>query len=102
MFRDRKAVVLDIEGVLFAGKEALPGGREVVETLAARGIPHRYLTNNSRMTAAELESHMRSLGLPVGAGRIVSVLDRMDSRPRCRTVACLGFYSSASQAGGVS
>ncbi|MEE9275989.1 MAG: HAD-IIA family hydrolase [bacterium] len=76
MFRDCKAVVLDIEGVLFAGKEALPGGREVVETLAARGIPHRYLTNNSRMTAAELEAHMRSLGLPVEAGRIVSVLDR--------------------------
>lgn len=82
MFRDYKAVVLDIEGVLFAGKEALPGGREVVEALDRRGIPYRFLTNNSFRTGAEMSAHMRELGIPATDGMIVNALDHAG--------ACLG------------
>lgn len=82
MFRDRKAVILDIEGVLFAGKEALPGGREVIEALGDRGIPYRLLTNNSFRTGAEMGAHMRELGVPAADAAIVNALDHAG--------ACLG------------
>ncbi|MBI1724955.1 MAG: HAD-IIA family hydrolase [Candidatus Tectomicrobia bacterium] len=75
MFRDRRAVVLDLEGVLYAGGEVLPGAKEFLAALDGRGIPHRFITNISRHTAADVRAHMAILGIDPGPGRIVGALD---------------------------
>ncbi len=75
MFRQCRAAIFDLEGVLYAGKEILPGGREVTEILRARSFPFCYITNNSSQTGAQVAAHMHLLGFEVRPGQIVSALD---------------------------
>ena len=79
MFHDKKAFVFDLEGVFFAGDEVMPGGRELMRTVKARNLPHRFITNISRSTAAEIRAHMAGLGLDPGENLIVAALDRVGS-----------------------
>ncbi len=75
MFRDRKAFILDLEGVIYAGREVLPGGGEVMRALRERALPHRFITNISWQTVGEVRAHMAALGLDPGEGRIVGILE---------------------------
>ena len=75
MFRDRRAVVLDLEGVLYAGTEVLPGAKDFLCALNERGIPHRFITNISRLTGADVRAHMAILGIDPGPGKVVGALD---------------------------
>lgn len=75
MFRDRKAILLDLEGVLYAGRESLPGARETMEEVRRREIPHLFITNISYMRAGEVAAHMEALGFPASADKIVSALE---------------------------
>ncbi len=58
-------LLIDIAGVLTIGGEALPGAQEALQTLRARGIPLRFITNTTiycRHTLCEL---LQSLGFAV-------------------------------------
>ena len=79
MFHDKKAFVFDLEGVFFAGDEVMPGWRELMRTVKARNLPHRFITNISRSTAAEIRAHMAGIGLDPGENLIVAALDRVGS-----------------------
>jgi NagD protein len=64
-----KAVVCDIDGVVLHDNDALPGARELVDWLAAAGLPFLFLTNYPSMTPRELRSRFLSAGLDVPAAR---------------------------------
>lgn len=100
MFRDLKAVVMDLEGVLYAGEEVLPGARELLGALEARGLPHRFVTNISRHTSADVRAHMAILGIDPGPGKIVGVLDWAGEflRRRCGTGRVLVLGTETLQA----
>ncbi|HEX9106414.1 MAG TPA: TIGR01458 family HAD-type hydrolase [Longimicrobiales bacterium] len=59
-------LLLDIDGTLYVGDEAVPGAPEAVQALARRGIPVRYLTNTTRFSRRELAGRLRDLGFPAG------------------------------------
>ncbi|KAJ1173629.1 hypothetical protein NDU88_005458 [Pleurodeles waltl] len=59
-----RTVLFDCDGVLWEGERALPGAREVVRALQARGGPGSaiFVSNNSRRSRAELSQRFRGLG----------------------------------------
>jgi HAD superfamily hydrolase (TIGR01458 family) len=58
------ALLLDIDGTLYVGDDAVPGAPAAVQLLQGRGIPIRYLTNTTRFSRHELASRLRALGFP--------------------------------------
>ncbi|XP_069509148.1 chronophin [Ambystoma mexicanum] len=61
---ETRSVLFDCDGVLWEGERALPGAREVVGALQARGGPGAaiFVSNNSRRSRAELGDRFRGLG----------------------------------------
>ena len=58
-------VLLDLEGVLYAGGYPLPGAREALLSLRAAGIPIRFVTNSTRVTRAAIVNRLARIGLDV-------------------------------------
>jgi 4-nitrophenyl phosphatase len=68
--RDAEAFIFDMDGVLYRGKQALPGLVEIFDALDAREIPYLLATNNSMATPATYVQRMAGYGVPVDASRI--------------------------------
>ena len=60
-----RGYILDLDGTLYRGDQAIPGARFFVEQLRKRGIPHLFLTNNSSRTPGQVADKLRRLGFPV-------------------------------------
>jgi len=56
-------LLIDIDGVLMRGTEVIPGAQESIETLRARGIPYRFITNTTIYCRLTLLERLRALGL---------------------------------------
>jgi len=56
--------LLDMDGTLNLGDEALPGAVEFVRSLAALGRDFIYLTNNSSRAGGDYITRMRGMGFP--------------------------------------
>jgi HAD superfamily hydrolase (TIGR01458 family) len=63
---DVDAVLLDLEGVLGIGGEAISGAPEAVSRLRAAGVPFRVVTNTTTASRRELADEVREMGLDVG------------------------------------
>ncbi len=72
--RGVRALVLDADGVLMLRGAALPGARESLARLDARGIPWRVATNFSATHRETLAARLAEIGLPIPAGHIVTAL----------------------------
>jgi HAD superfamily hydrolase (TIGR01458 family) len=59
------AVLLDLEGTLFAKGEALPGAADAVRTLRERGFGVRFLTNIDSRPPAAVAAELAGLGVDV-------------------------------------
>lgn len=60
----KRGFLIDMDGVMYRGKELLPGAAEFVETMRRAAIPFLFLTNNSAPTPEDLSVKMKRLGLP--------------------------------------
>ena len=60
-----KAVLLDLGGVVYVGREPLPGAIDAIEKLKARGLALRFLTNTTRSSRRMLLDKLRSMGLVI-------------------------------------
>lgn len=70
--RPPKAVLLDLDGTLYRGEEPIEGAAELVNRLEAAGVACWYLTNNSTRTPEQVASHLRALGIPASADRVIT------------------------------
>lgn len=68
--RDAEAFIFDMDGVLYRGKQALPGVNELIAALEARGLPYLLATNNSSATPAEYVARMAAYGVTVAESHI--------------------------------
>lgn len=84
-----KGVLFDIDGVLYVGREVIPGAIETVALLRQRGLPLRFLTNTTTESHRGLHSRLTSLGFNVSPGEILSAVTaaivalRRMKNPRC-------------------
>lgn len=66
------AVLADLDGVVYAGPNAIPGAIEALTGLAGVNVKLAYVTNNASRTPAQVAAHLRELGAPADDGQVVS------------------------------
>jgi HAD superfamily hydrolase (TIGR01450 family) len=64
--------LLDLDGVLYVGPDAVPGAPEAVRDAAAAGLRPAYVTNNAARTPATVAAHLRDLGVPAADEDVVT------------------------------
>ncbi len=69
--RDIKAVLLDVDGVLYRGTSIIPDAHAFLEFLASHHIRFLYVTNNSTMDAAGYAERLRRRGFPATAEHVI-------------------------------
>ena len=57
--------LLDMDGVLYRGKELIDGAANFINTLLDQDIPFLFLTNNSSPTPKDLKVKLKTYGLEV-------------------------------------
>lgn len=57
-------VLFDLDGVLYAGPDAVPGAPEALAELKHRGIPCAFVTNNASRSETQVAQHLVELGIP--------------------------------------
>jgi NagD protein len=65
-FNAVKGFICDMDGVIYHGKEILPGVAEFIQWLHQEGKQYLFLTNNSSYTPRELRQKLLRMGLDVG------------------------------------
>lgn len=62
---DVRGVLLDLDGVVYVGEDALPGAAETVAWLRREDIPYRFLTNTTSRPRGSIVDKLRAMGVPV-------------------------------------
>ena len=65
-----KSYLIDMDGVLVAGGQPLPGAREFLARLEARGPRYLLLPNTPIYPPGDLSYRLHKIGLPIAAGHI--------------------------------
>ncbi|MEV4172207.1 HAD-IIA family hydrolase [Nonomuraea sp. NPDC049709] len=65
-------LLLDLDGVVYLGSQAVPGAPAALEEAQRRGVRLAYVTNNASRTPAAIAGHLRELGAPATAADVVT------------------------------
>lgn len=60
-----RGLILDMDGVLYRGNEALPGATELFPALRAAGLSFILLTNNATLSSEEFSQKLERMGISV-------------------------------------
>ena len=71
-FNPLKAVLFDMDGVLYRGNQVLAGVHELLAFLAERGVAYACITNNASMTPAQYETKLSAMGIALSGERVVT------------------------------
>ena len=69
---DVRALLLDLDGVLYVEGEAVPGAPEAVARLRASGLPLRFVTNTTARSRAQTLERLAVLGYEVAPDELVT------------------------------
>ncbi len=88
-------LLVDLDGVVYRGREPVPGVAAVLADRASRGDVVVYVTNNSMHYRADYVARLEAMGAPVAADRIVSsaratALHLVNHEPSIRRVLVVG------------
>lgn len=72
MAPEARALLIDMDGVLYQGEQALPGACEALDWLAVNRIPHLFVTNTTSRPRAALIEKLGRLKMPMDAGQILT------------------------------
>jgi NagD protein len=56
-------LLIDMDGVIYRGRELVPGAEQFVNELIAQQIPFFFLTNNSQRTRRDVATRLRRMGV---------------------------------------
>jgi glycerol-1-phosphatase len=65
-------VILDLDGVVYLGTEAIPGAADAINRLHRQGRRIAYATNNAGRSPQEVAALLNSLGIPAAADEVVT------------------------------
>lgn len=65
-------VMLDLDGVVYVGREPLPHAVTAIEALGQRGVRCAFVTNNASRPPAAVGRHLRDLGVPAHDDDVVT------------------------------
>jgi NagD protein len=58
-----KSIISDMDGVIYRGKQLIPGANEFVQRLLSSKLPFLFLTNNAEQTPLDLKLKLEALGI---------------------------------------
>ena len=64
--------LLDLDGVVYIGRDAVPGAAEALASARAAGIRICYVTNNASRPPQAVADHLRALGVPASDEEVVT------------------------------
>jgi HAD superfamily hydrolase (TIGR01450 family) len=67
---DYDAVLLDLDGTVYRGSEAVPGAAETIKTIREADTPVRFVTNNASRSPREVADHLQELGIPAATDEV--------------------------------
>jgi phosphoglycolate/pyridoxal phosphate phosphatase family enzyme len=67
-----RALLLDLDGVVYLGPNLIPGVKRSLLALAGRGVKLFYVTNNSTLTREGFAKKLRAFGLPCPASAVMN------------------------------
>ena len=67
-----RAVLFDLDGVLYEGERAVPGGADAVRWFRESAVPHLFLTNTTSRPRSALVSKLAGLGITVAVEDILT------------------------------
>ncbi len=70
--RGCQGFLLDLDGTLYVDSVPVPGAKEFLALLRARGVPHLFLTNNSSARAETYRQRLLSMGIEVEPGQVLT------------------------------
>jgi len=90
-----RLVIFDLDGVMYRGREPVPGAAALVAALRDRGLLIRFATNNSMATRATYVARLLEMGVPVELAEIVTstsaTIDHLHAHlPEVRSVMAVG------------
>jgi glycerol-1-phosphatase len=65
-------LLVDLDGVVWAGRELVPGSAEALRGLLAKGLEVVFVTNNPGKPASAYVERLREAGIPVADDRVVT------------------------------
>jgi HAD superfamily hydrolase (TIGR01450 family) len=88
-------LLVDLDGVVYRGRDPVPGVASVLAARAARGDDVVYVTNNSMHYRADYVTRLAAMGAPISPDTVVSsaratALHLRDHEPTLRRVLVLG------------
>ncbi|MCG7423203.1 HAD-IIA family hydrolase [Micrococcus sp. ACRRV] len=69
-FGGHDGLLCDLDGVVYAGGESIPGAVETVSALAERGVPVGFVTNNASRPPEAVAEQLRRFGLEVSPSHV--------------------------------
>jgi glycerol 3-phosphatase-2 len=99
--------MLDLDGVVYIGEQAVPGAPEQVDRARAAGMRVAFITNNARRTPATVAAHLRDLGVGAQPEDVVTsaqaaariLADRLDPGARVVLLGADGLAEVVAEAG---
>jgi NagD protein len=68
----KQGLMIDMDGVIYAGEELIEGGDKFVKKLLDQKIPFTFLSNNSSKSRADAVEKLAKLGIEVTEDHIYS------------------------------
>ncbi len=102
-----RALVIDVDGVLWHGKQSLPGASAFFDFLSARDIAFIIATNNSARPASDITNRLKRMGIGIDDDKILTSAEAtarslpriVPNAKRVLVVGGEGLVTSLTQAG---
>jgi glycerol 3-phosphatase-2 len=100
-------LLIDLDGVVWIGREMVPGSAEALRAMLAGGKEIVFVTNNPGRPAAEYARRLVEVGVEVGAGQIVTAgeataglaADRAGAGSTAFVIGATAFHETVAAAG---
>ncbi len=64
--------LLDLDGVVYVGRDAVPGAPQALAEARQAGMRLAFVTNNAARTPASVAEHLTALGIPADADEVIT------------------------------
>jgi glycerol-1-phosphatase len=99
--------LLDLDGVVYIGSDAVPGAPESLAAVRAAGMRLAFVTNNAARPPSVVAEHLRRLGIPAEPTEVINsaqaaahyLVDRLGVDARVLVVGTTGLYEALRERG---
>jgi HAD superfamily hydrolase (TIGR01458 family) len=85
---DVRGFLIDLDGVLYVGKNPVPGARELLALLEEKGYPYRFVSNSTRRRRRSVADRLQGLGYQIPESYIftppLSAVERIKNERKTR------------------